>query len=361
VLLKKIDIYIIIRYLTTFFFALLLFSVVSVIIDLTEKVDSLIEHGITVKQTIFDYYLNFIPYIDALLTPLFVFISVIFFTSKLASNTELIAMWSGGISTYRILIPYLIATAFIASLLLYFNHYVVPDANKKRQAFEYTYLSNKAIMKIKRTIQLQLQKGVFVYVDNYTHSDTVGYKFSYEVIRENQLLYKLKADRISWISEEQKWRLNNYVARKFDRNKEIISNGTVLDTSLGFFPNEFDVRVSIKEEMQTPELIKHIEKLRLNGYEFLADYEFEYHRRSADAFMTFILMLMGYSIASRKTRGGIGLHIVAGFALSAIYIIFQQFTKTFATNADLPAFWGVWIPNICFSIISLIMLRKSQQ
>ena len=334
---------------------------VSVIIDLTEKVDSLIENGISVKQATVDYYLNFIPYIDALLTPLFVFITVIFFTSKLASDTELIAMLGGGISVYRILLPYFIATAIIASMLLYFNHFVVPKANKKRQAFEYTYLMNKAIMKINRTLQLQLQKGVFVYVDNYTHFDTVGYKFSYEVIRENQLLFKLKADRISWLGEEQKWRLNNYVARTFDRNNEIIRHGSMLDTSLNFLPKDFDVRLSIKEEMQTPELIAHIDKLKLQGSDFLADYVYEYHRRSADAFMTFILMLMGYSIASRKTRGGIGLHIVAGFALSAVYIMFQQFTKTFATNADLPAFWGVWIPNICFGILSVIMLRKAQQ
>jgi len=359
--LKKLDLYIIKRFLSAFFFALLLFSMVSVIIDLTEKVDSLIEHGITVKQTIFDYYLNFIPYIDALLTPIFVFITVIFFTSKIASDSEFIAMLSGGISVYRILVPYFIATAIIACLLLYFNHFVVPNANKKRQAFEYTYLSNKAIMKINRTIQLQLKKGVFVYVDNYTHFDTVGYKFSYEVIQEENMLYKLKADRISWLAKEKKWRLNNYNARIFDRNKETIVTGAILDTALGFEPKDFDVRVSIKEEMQTPELKAHIDKLQLQGSEYIADYLFEYHRRSADAFMVFVLMLMGYSIASRKTRGGIGLHIVAGFALSAIYIMLQQFTKTFSTNDNLPAIWGVWIPNILFGILSLLMLRRAQQ
>lgn len=360
-MLKKLDIYIIKKYLGAFFFALMLFSLVSVVIDLTERIDSLIEHKISFIHALTGYYIHFLPYIDALLSPLFVFITVIFFTSKMASASEIIAMLSGGISIYRILVPYFTATTIIAGLLLYANHYLVPESNRLMHAFEYMHLSNKNIFRINRTLQLQISPGVIIYVENYTQMDSVGYKFSYEVIRDGRLYYKLRADRIHWLSDRQLWRLTNYTIRQFDRNREQIQHGQVLDTSLGFTPQEFDVRITISEEMKTPDLKRHIEKLKLRGSDDLPFYLIEYHRRSADAFMTYVLMLIGYSIASRKVRGGIGLHIVIGFALSALYIVMGQFTKTFSTNDNLPPFWGVWIPNLLFLFVALFLIKKAQQ
>jgi lipopolysaccharide export system permease protein len=334
---------------------------VSVVIDLTEKIDSFIKYGITFRQAALGFYLNFIPYIDSLLSPLFVFISVIFFTSKMASNSEIIAMLGGGISVYRILVPYFISTAIIAGMLLYANHFLVPESNRLMHAFEYTHMTNKNFMRIKRTMQMQIKPGVIVYVENYTHLDSVGYRFSYEVIKDGHLLFKLKSDRISWLTEQQKWRLNNYQMRVFDRNREYVYHGQVLDTSLGFKPQDFDVRLSISEEMKTPQLKEYINTLKMRGSEDLPYYLIEYYRRTSDAIMTFVMMLIGYSIASRKARGGIGLHIVAGFALSSIYILLGQFTKTFSTNDNLPAFWGVWIPNILFGMLAIWLLRKAQQ
>ena len=360
-MLKKLDLYIIKKFLGTFFFALMLFTLVSVIIDLTEKVDGFIEHGVTFTQVLNEYYLNFIPYIDALLTPLFVFISVIFFTSKLASNSEIISMYSGGISVYRVLLPYVISAGIIATGLLYANHMVVPKANKGWQTFEYTYLSNRNLLRINKTYQLQIQKGNFLFVENYTQIDKVGYKFSFEVIRNDELVYKLKADRIGWDEGSQKWKLNNYVIRKFEDKGEIIERGEVLDTTLGFVPKDLDIRVSIKEEMQTPELKQYIDKLKANGAKDLPYYQIEYYRRTADAIMTMILTIIGFSIASRKVRGGIGLHIVAGFALSAIYILLSRFTTTFSTNGDLHPFLGVWIPNFLFAIVAIYLLKKSHK
>lgn len=360
-MLKKLDLYIIKKFLGTFFFALMLFTMVSIIIDLTEKIDGFIQHGVTAEQVIFDYYINFIPYIDALLTPLFVFISVIFFTSKLASNSEIISMYSGGISIYRLMVPYFISCGIIAGILLYANHMIVPKANKNWQTFEYTHLSNRGVLRINRTHQLQVEKGKFLYVENYTQYDKVGYKFSYEVVQNDQLIYKLKADRIAWNDSTQDWKLTNYMVRIFEENSEVIYEGIVLDTFMGFTPKDLDFRISIKEEMQTPELLKHIEKLRINGYQDLPYYLIEYHRRTADVFMTFILTIIGFSIASRKVRGGIGLHIVAGFAISATYILLSRFTTTFSTNGDLPAFFGVWIPNFIFLAVAIYLLKKSQQ
>lgn len=360
-MLKKIDYYIIKKFLSTFFFAILLFTFVSVIIDLTEKVDSFIEHNVGWKLVVFDYYLNFIPYIDALLTPLFVFISVIFFTSKLASHSEIIAMLAGGAGIYRILKPYMIANTIIAMLLLLFNHFIVPEANKRWQAFEYTYLSNKNILKLNKNIQGRTPLGHFIYIENYVQLDTTGYKFSLEIFKNDTLEYKLKADRIDWNGTEQKWRLNNYVIRKFTIKGETIIKGTEIDTTIGFVPSDLYSRMSIKEEMQTPELLDYIKHLKTRGEKYLPFYEIEYHRRTADAFMTFILTIIGYSIASRRIRGGIGLHIVAGFALSAIYILLTRFTTTFSTNGSLPAFFGVWIPNFLFLILAIYLLKKAQQ
>ncbi len=360
-MLKKLDLYIIKKFLGTFVFALLLFTMVSVIIDLTEKIDGFIQHGITLKQAVFDFYLNFIPYIDALLTPLFVFISVIFFTSKLATDSEIISMYSGGISVYRVLLPYIISCTIIATALLYANHMIVPKANKNWQTFEYTHLSNRGVLRINRTHQLQIEKGKFLYVENYTQYDQVGYKFAFEVVQNDKLIYKLKADRIAWIDSLHQWKMTNYLVRKFDDKGEIITEGMVLDTFMGFTPKDLDMRVSIKEEMQTPELLAHIKKLKINGYQDLPHYEIEFHRRTADVFMTYILTIIGFSIASRKVRGGIGLHIVAGFAISAIYILLSRFTTTFSTNGDLHPFLGVWIPNFLFMIVAAYLLKRSQK
>lgn len=360
-MLQKIDYYIIKKFLSTFFFAILLFTFVSVIIDLTEKVDSFIEHNVGWKPVIFEYYINFVPYIDALLAPLFVFISVIFFTSKLASHSEIIAMLAGGAGIYRILKPYMISCGIIAAILLLFNHFIVPEANKRWQAFEYTYLSNKNILKINKTLQGKTPKGHFIYIENYVQLDTTGYKFSIEVFKGDSLQSKLKADRIDWNGSENKWRLNNYLIRNFTKDGEKIIKGDVIDTALGFEPKDLYTRMNIKEEMQTPELMAYIKHLKTRGEKYLPFYEIEFHRRTADAFMTFILTIIGYSIASRKMRGGIGLHIVAGFALSAIYILLSRFTTTFSTNGTLPAFLGVWIPNFMFLILAIFLLKKAQQ
>ena len=355
---KKLDLYIIKKFLTTFFFVLLLFSLIASIIDLTERVDQFIEHEVPIKVVIFDYYLNFIPYIDSLLSPVFIFISVIFFTSRMAYNSEFVAMLSSGISFYRLLVPYMIAAGLLAALLLFANHQMVPNANKNRLAFEYAYIKSP-YKKVNRNIYMQVKEGEYVYMENFTHKQNVGYKFSYEIIKDGQLESKLRAEKIEWINDLEKWRINNYYIRNFNDLEEAIEKGRQLDTAFSFRPMDFEKRISLNEEMNTAELKEHIEKLRLRGANNIEYYSIELHRRTSDAFTVFILTLIGMSLASRKVRGGLGLHIVLGFLLSSIYIIFMRFSTTFSTNGDLSPLLSVWIPNIIFAALAIMLARKA--
>ena len=211
---KKLDLYIIRKFLTTFFFVLLLFSLIASIIDLTERVDQFIEHQVPAKVALFEYYFNFIPYIDSLLSPVFIFISVIFFTSRMAYNSEFVAMLGSGISFYRLLVPYMIAATLLAGILLYANHQIVPNANKKRIAFESEYIKPK-YKKINRNVYMQVKEGEYIYMENFSHKQSVGYKFSYEIINNGKIESKLRADRIEWIAEDQKWRFKKLLYPEF--------------------------------------------------------------------------------------------------------------------------------------------------
>lgn len=347
------------KFLGTFFFSILLFTLVAIIIDLTEKIDNFFDKVIPFNEIVFSYYLNFIPYIDALLAPLFIFISVIFFTSKMASNSEIVAILSSGVSFYRLLVPYLASALLLGVLLLITNHFLVPEANKGRLSFEHTYISTHRQNRTEMNVHMQIKKDVYLYVENYKPRDSVGYKFTYERIRDGKLVYKLRADKITWSSKDSLWKFRNYFIRKIDQMDEEISYGKHLDTLMGFMPKDFDERAFLMGEMNTFELKENIEELKQKGAEGVEFFEIEFHRRTADAFTALILTLIGFALASRKMRGGLGLHIVLGFAISALYILFSRFSTTFSTNGDLDPFLGVWIPNIIFGILALILLRRA--
>lgn len=353
-----LDRYIIRKFLLTFLLAMVLFTFIAVVIDLTEKVDDFIEKAVPLQEVVFGFYLNFIPYIDALLSPLFIFISVIFFTSRMAYRSEIIAALASGISFYRLLVPYLFCAAVLAAGLLYANHFLVPNTNKNRLAFEYAYIDNP-YRNLDRNIYLQIEKNKFVYLENYQPRDKQGYKFSYEVIQDGQLHYKLRSDKIEWREQEQQWRLRNYLMTSYKDFGETISTGATMDTALGFQPDDFFQRVSVKEEMNTPLLRQHIVNLQTRGVEKVVFYLIELHRRTADAFTVFILVLIGVAFASRKVRGGSGLHVAIGITLSASYIIFTRFSTTFATNGNLSPFLSVWIPNVIFGVLAGGLLLRA--
>ena len=355
---KILDVYIFKKFLGTFFFAISLIIAIAVVFDISEKVDDFIERHAPIKAIVFDYYLNFIPYFANLFSPLFVFIAVIFFTSKMASQTEIIAILNSGISFNRFLRPYLVAATVIAALSFYLNNWVIPHSNRVRLEFENLYIKNPYVYKA-RNLHRQLKPGQFIYFESYDNRANTGFLFSMENFKDGKLVSKLLSDRIAWDSISKKWRIENYMIRQIDGMHESIRKGARLDTVLTIHPNEFNRRVNYIEAMDYGELNTFIKEEKLRGSESIAFAEVEQYRRTSYPFATFILTLIGVALSSRKVRGGIGLKIGAGILLSFTYILFMQVTTTFATNGNAPAILAVWIPNMVYAVIAFFILKKA--
>lgn len=355
---KKIDIYIIKKFLGTFFFAISLLIIIVVVFDISEKIDDFIEKQAPLKEILFSYYFNFIPYFVNLFSYLFTFIAVIFFTSKMASGSEIIAILSSGISYWRMLWPYLISAVFLGLMSFYLANFLIPRTNKKMMAFEKVYLKNPYHYR-ERDIHLQIQPGTFIYMESYNNQLNVGYKFSLEDFDDNRLVYKLNADQIIWDSTLGQWKLKNYFIRKTSADKETLVKGTVMDTLININPGDFDVIVDDIKTMNYSELRAYIEKERLKGTTTIKDYLVEKHKRIAFPFATIILTLIGVSISSRKVRGGIGVHLGLGIAITFTYIFFLQITTVFATHGNLEPWLSVWIPNMIFGIVGIFLLRAA--
>lgn len=355
---KILDWYIIRKFLGTFFFALALIISIAIVFDISEKIDDFLEREAPLRAIVFDYYMNFIPYFGNLFSHLFIFIAVIFFTSRMAGQTEIIAILSSGVSFKRLLVPYMAASFILASLSLYMNNYVIPHSNTSRIAFETKYIKNPFVYK-NRHVHRQIAPGQYIYFESFNNIDKIGYQFSYERIDKGKMVYKILSERIFWDSLKNKWTIENYFSRKIDGVKEKIETGYRLDTALAFSPSEFNRRTNFIETMDTPELNEYIKQELLRGSEEVPFYLVEKHKRISYPFATFILTVMGVSLSSRKVRGGIGVQIGAGILLSFTYIMFMQVSQTFATNGNLPAWLAVWIPNIVYTIIALVLLRKA--
>lgn len=355
---KILDLYIIRKFLGTFLFSIALIVAIAVVFDISEKVDDFIERHAPLKTIIFDYYLNFIPYFANLFSPLFVFISVIFFTSKMAGQTEIIAILNSGISFNRFLRPYIIAATVIAIASFYLNNWVIPHANKGRLAFENIYIKNPYVYS-NRNIHRQLKPGQYLYFESYDNKANTGFLFSIENFENGQMKSKLMADRISWNPGTKTWTLENYTIRYIDGMHEQLIRGVRKDTTLAINPEEFNRRLNFIETMDFGELNSFIKEEKLRGSETVPFYEVEKYRRTSYPFATFILTIIGVSISSKKVRGGIGLQLGAGILLSFTYIMFMQVSTTFATNGNLPALIAVWIPNILYAAIAVYMLRKA--
>lgn len=358
-MMKKLDVYIIKKFLGTFFYSIALIITIAIVFDYSEKVDDFIERSAPWDAIVFDYYLNFIPYFANLFSPLFIFISVIFFTSKLASNTEIISILASGISFKRFLFPYLISAIFLAGISFYLNNFLIPNANKERLEFTYKYVKNP-YRNTNRHIHIQLDRQSFLYMESYNADADIGYKFSLESFdKEGNLKYKLISDYVRWDSTIHKWSIQNYYERSINGVKETVNSGLVKDTVLPVLPKDFETRESEVESYNLYELNAAIEKERFKGSKVAVYYEYEKHKRLAFPFATFILTLMGVSIASRKVRGGIGIHIGAGIALSFAYILFMQISQTFATKGNLSPALAAWIPNIVFALIAIYLYRRT--
>ena len=356
---KKIDWYIIRKFLGTFAFTVLLFTAITVVIDLSERIDDFLENQAPWGVVVTQYYFNFIPHIVFLLTPMFIFIAVIFFTSKLAGRSEIIAMLASGISFYRLLfVPYLFSAVVLFAIQLYGNHYMVPNSNKERLAFESSYFRSKKLNP-NSNVHMQIDSVNYVYVKNYNPKDSSGTGFTLETIRNRELVYKLSANKVKWNGQKKQWQLTSYKSRSINGLHENLNEGMKLDTVFNLHPKDFQVKIKEKESMTTRELSDFIDKLLLKGAQYVEFYQVEKHRRTAIPFATFILTFIGFGVASRKVRGGMGLHLLIGIAISFTYILFLQFSMTFATKGNLSPFLSVWIPNVIFGVLSVILVIKS--
>lgn len=360
-MIKKLDIYIIKKYLTTFVFILLSLVAIAIIIDLTEKIGTLVEKHVSAWDITTKYYLYFIPYIGSLLGPFFIFISVIFFTSHMAGKSEFVAMLSAGISFNRILYPYLITATILATIIYLGNNTYVPLSNKARLAFENSYI-NRKVYSVNKNAHRQIGNDTYLYVDNYSPRDSVGFKLSIENFKDGKLVYKLQAERMVWQYKTKNWRLEQYTIRTLHENgRDIITKGASKDTTFAIDPSQMFAKFMRNDEMTTDELNMKISALKKTGTEGVIYYEIEKYRRTAAAFSIFLFTIMGVSIAGRKTRGGIGFHLVMGITLCAAFEVLMKFTTTFSTNANLPAILGVWIPNFIYIFIAIFLYTRAQK
>ncbi len=331
---------------------------IAVIFDISEKLDDFIERKAPFSAIVFDYYLNFIPYFANLFAPLFVFISVIFFTSRMAANIEIIAILNSGVSFFRLLFPYFISAGLIAGLSFYFNGWVIPHSNKVKLEFENAYIKNPVEFK-DRNLHRQISPGVFMYLESYSNAENIGYRFSLEKIENGKKTFYLNSDRILWDSTKGKWQIENYYIRKINGFHEQITSGFRLDTSLSLKPADFKRRLNSIDAMDTPTLNRFIADEKQQGSAYITTYMIEKYRRVAVPFSTFILMVIGVSLSSRKVRGGIGAQLGLGITLSFTYILFMQISNTFAINGSIAPIIAVWIPNLFYTGIAIYLLKMA--
>ena len=354
---KILDRYILRKFLGTYFVATLLVLAVIAMFDVTEKLDAFLTAP--VSETIFDYFTSFLPYFAVQLSPLFVFIAVIFFTSKLAGNSEIIAMLSAGVSYRRLLVPYMIGAAVIAGLTFWLSNYAIPPSNVKRLEYTNKYVKNKKVT-AGTNIQLQVQPGVIAFMGRYESVDHTGYRFSLDKFNDKQLVSHLTARSITYdTTAVHKWKIKDYMIRQMDGMKESITKGDRIDTTLFMEPADFLIMKNQQEMLTSPQLSEYINRQRQRGFANIKEFEIEYHKRIAMSFASFILTLIGVSLSSKKTKGGMGLHLGIGLALSFSYILFQTIASTFAVNGNMPPVIAVWIPNIMYAFIAFYLYRKA--
>ena len=357
---KLIDAYIIRKFLGTFFFCLALILTIAVVFDFAEKIDNFMEKAAPVKAIIFDYYMNFIPYFAILFAPLFVFIAVIFFTSKMAINTEIIAILNSGMSFLRMMWPYFLSALVIALFTFVLTNFVIPKSNLIRMDFEDRYYRSSSRKVTVENIHRQVFKNIYVYMGSFNPISQRGQNFTIERFNDSgRLVSKLSSPTVSYDTVIHKWTALNYYLREINGNEETITRGKQIDTTLTIQPSDFSRDPGIVGTMTYRELNDYISVLQLQGSDELKLFLIEKHRRFANPFAVFILTLIGVSLSSRKIRGGIGMNIGIGLILSFSYILFLQFASQFSLKGNLGPMLAMWIPNILYSVIAIILYKMA--
>ncbi len=353
-----IDIYIIRKFLGTFFYAITLLAIIIIIFDISEKIDDFIEKSAPLSAIIFDYYLNFLPYFINLFSALFTFVAVIFFTSKMASNTEIIAILNSGISFWRLLRPYMISSLILAIISLILSNFIIPVTNRRMVDFEKKYIQGAAHTE-SMNIHMQVSPGTFIYVESYNAQAKVGYRFSMEKLDAKGLLSKFSADFITWDSIQRKWKADSYVERDIDGMKEKITRGKSRLLMIALEPKDFTLNVDDTKVMNYWDLRNFIAREKMRGSPTVAKFEVEKYKRIAFPFATLVLTLIGFALSSRKVRGGTGVHLGLGLTISFAFILFMQISTVFATFGSLPPIVAVWIPNFLFGLVGVYLLHKA--
>lgn len=354
--LKKIDIYIIRKFLGTYFYSILLLTVIIIIFDISEKIDDFIEKDAPLKAIVFQYYFNFIPYFVNMFSSLFTFIAVVYFTSRMASNTEIVAILNGGVSFWRMLVPYLISGIFLTVLSFALMNYVIPFTNRNLREFEKRYIKNP-FQSREMNMHMQLEPGTYVYVENFNSIGKIGYRFSLEKFDSTGLILKLKADMIAWDSIQSRWKMTNYVTRKIRPNGETIYQGRETDTVMAFTPADFMVDIDDAKIMTFNQLNRFIKREEMRGSTISRQFDLEKYKRLTFPFANLVLTFIGVALSSRKVRGGIGMHLGMGIGIAFTFILLLQVTSVFAVFGNLPAAVALWIPNLIYGIVAIFLLR----
>ena len=358
---KRLDWYIIRKFIGTYIYSILLIISISIVFDFNENMAKFANFHAPWRAIVFDYYANFVPYFANLFSPLFVFIAVIFFTSKLAGNSEIIAMLAGGTSFHRLMRPYMLSAALIAAVNFALGAYVIPHGNIIRQNFETLY-KNKKKNTSAQNVQLQVGPGIIAYIQQYDNLSKRGYGFSLDQFENKKLVSHMTANVIQYdtISESRNhWKAINYKIRTLKGLREHITTGTEIDTMIMMEPMDLVFSKGQQETFTSPELKRYISKQQERGSTNVVQYEVEYHKRIATSFASFILTVIGASLSARKRKGGMGLALGIGLALSFTYIMLQTVSATFAINAGLPAMLAAWIPNIIYTVIAYFCYRQA--
>lgn len=356
---RKIDAYIFKKYIGTFFFAISMLILVVIIFDLSENIDSFLKHNAPWQRVVVDYYVMSIPYYINLFIHLFAFIAVVFFTSKMAARTEIVAILSSGISFGRFLVPYMMAAVMIAIMSLYFGNFLIPKTNEIRRQFKDEYME-KLSQSAGRNVHVQIGRDEFVYVESYNISKEYGFKFSWEKYDGSELKYKAMGDVLyhDTISENS-WYFDPYAVRYLDGEAERLVKGRNYDTIFNLHPTDLYKTKEDFEEMNFFDLRDHIRGMKEKGSEGIKAYEVEMHQRMSAPAAVIILTLIGAALSSRKVRGGIGMHLGIGITIAFAYILFMQISKSFAISGSLSPALAAWIPNIIFCVVGIFLLKMA--
>lgn len=354
---RKLDVYIVKKFISTFFVALLLIIGIVIIFDISERIDDFVEKEAPLRAIIFDYYLNFVPYFMNMFSPLFVFITVIFFTSKMAADSEIIAILSGGVSFHRMMVPYIFSATLIALLSLWLNLFIIPDANKTRVAFEEQYFKTKT-KSLGRNVHYQIAPGEFAYAESFSSWNNTAYRFTLEKIEDHRLVSKISAETAVYDTTKGCWRLKKYFIRDYNEDlTDNIRSGRQMDTIIPLTVQDFFVNEKTVQTLDYHELNDLVEVQKMRGDANVKMALIEKNTRFALPFSAFILTIMGVALSSKKRRGGIGWNIGIGIALAFTYILFLRFSQMFVHTDTLSPALALWLPNIVFAVIAAALYK----